>query len=118
MTIPETTETAAAAPAKSNSKLALAWMIVAQVISVLVILLAIGFGIFASLIGGGGLTGGNWNYIEVGLFLSPLLLVPIVASWVVYKKGKATTALILTTATFVLLFCPCAVAVVVIAFSS
>lgn len=116
MTIPETTD-AAPTPQRS-SKILLAWMIVSQIISVLVIVIAIGFGIFANLLGGGVLTGGSWSLLEVVAFFPPVFLIPIIASWVVYKKGKLTAAMVLTSLTFLVLACPCLVVVLMIAFSS
>jgi hypothetical protein len=114
MTVQETTD---ATPKRSSKKL-LAWMIVSQILSVLIILIAIGFGIFVELIGGGVLTGGSFTLIELVLFLPPFFLIPIIASWVVYKKGRLTAALVLTSVTFFVLACPFLVGVLLIAFSS
>ena len=117
MATPETTDIAAPAPQRPT-RLQLAWMIISQILSILVIVIAIGFGIFTNLIGGGVLTGGRLNLLEVVTFFSPVFLIPIIASWVVYKKGNFKTAMVLTTVTFFVLFCPCLVAVLLVIFSS
>jgi hypothetical protein len=118
MSIPEIPDADIPPAPPKNRKAILAWMIVAQIVSVLVILIAIAFGVFADLVGGGVLTGGGVNYLDAVLLGSPILLIPIVVSWVVYKKGKVTLALVLTTVTFFVLACPCLVGILAIAFSS
>lgn len=114
MSIPEISDSEDSPVLPGNRKSTLAWMIVAQVLSVLFILASLGFGAFFSLVGSGALAGGALSYIEILLFAPPLFLIPIIVSWVMYKKGKVRTALILTTATFVVLACPCLLGVLVI----
>jgi len=90
MAAPETTDTSTPAPQRSSRKL-LAWMIISQIISILLISGLAFLGGFFNLLGGGGL-----GYINLMLFGPLLLFIPIVASWVVHKKKNAKGALILT----------------------
>lgn len=90
MAAPETTDTSAPAPQRSSRKL-LAWMIISQIISILLISGVAFLGGFLNILGGGGL-----GYINLMLFGPLLLFIPIVASWVTYKKNNTKGALILT----------------------
>ncbi|MEI8132910.1 MAG: hypothetical protein WCG34_10785, partial [Leptolinea sp.] len=68
-----------------------AWMIVSQIISVLIISGLAFLGLFLNALGGGELGWMNFMF-----FSSVVLFIPMVATWVVYKKKKTRAALILT----------------------
>jgi hypothetical protein len=74
-----------------RSKLLLAWMIVSQIVSVLVILAAAALFVFGVLLG----TMSQFSYVAI--YASPLLLlIPIIGSWVAFKRRNEKLAWILT----------------------
>jgi hypothetical protein len=109
MAIPETTDTAAPTPQRPSKKL-LAGMIISQILSILLIIGMAFLGFVLSALGGGGL-----GYMNLMFFGPLLLLIPIVASWVAYKKNNARGALILTSLPW-LFFCLDAIAVAMLWF--
>lgn len=75
----------------TRSKILLAWMIVSQIASVIPILALAGLLVFGILLGS------SLQASYVALYLLPLLLlIPIVASWVAYKRRNEKLAWILT----------------------
>jgi hypothetical protein len=76
-----------------RSKLLLAWMILSQIGSVLVILAMLGFFIFGYLLDGDGAFTFN---LVVPYLLPVLLFIPIIGAWIAYARRNATLAWILT----------------------
>jgi hypothetical protein len=76
-----------------RSKGLLAWMIVSQIGSVLVILAAVGFFVFGYLLEAYGAF--KFNFV-VPYLLPILLLIPIIWSWVAYTRRNEKLAWILT----------------------
>jgi len=107
MAIPETPTVATPPTPRQRRTPMQAWTRFAQVMSILLILASFAFGLFVSLGGYGGLIGGSWTWMEAAFYFPLLLLIPLIVSWVVYKKHKVL-ALVLSLVTFVMLACPAA----------
>jgi hypothetical protein len=105
MAAPNANDTIAPSP-KPRSKTALVWMILSQVVSVLLILGTVALGFFLSLLGS------SWIFLILALIIAILLIIPIVFSWKMYKKGNVKTSVVLTTIPFLLMVCPWTVAAV------
>jgi hypothetical protein len=83
-----TTNTAQQPP---RSKALLAWMIISQILGSIPILVLAGFGVFGILLDG------RINFQGFLQFLSPLfMLIPLIGSWVAYRKRNEKLAWILT----------------------
>lgn len=82
--------TSDSSPAPRN-KLLLAWMIVSQIVSALAILAAAALAVFGALLDGSL----QFSYI-VTYVLPLLLLIPIIGSWVAFKRRNEKLAWILT----------------------
>lgn len=77
-------------PAPRNGLL-LAWMIVSQIASVFAILAAAAFAVFGILLEG------SLQFSFIMIYVLPLLLlIPIIGSWVAYKRRNEKLAWILT----------------------
>ncbi len=74
-----------------RSKLLLAWMIVSQIVSVIAIVVAAALAVF------GFLLDGSLQFSYIAIYMLPLLLlIPIIGSWVAYKRRNEKLAWILT----------------------
>ena len=74
-----------------RSKLLLAWMIVSQIVSVLAILAAAAYSVLGILLDG------SLQFSAIAIYVLPLLLlIPIIGSWVAYKRRNEKLAWILT----------------------
>ena len=74
-----------------RSKLLLAWMIVSQIVSVLAIVVAAALAVFGILLDG------SLQFSYIVIYVLPLLLlIPIVGSWVAFKRRNEKLAWILT----------------------
>ena len=107
MAIPETPTVATPPTPRQRRTPMQAWTRFSQVMSIVLILASFAFGLFVSLGGYGGLIGGSWTWMEAAFYFPLLLLIPLIVSWVVYKKHKVL-ALVLSLVTFVMLACPAA----------
>ena len=75
----------------SRSKLLLAWMIVSQIVSVLAIVAAAALAVFGILLDG------SLQFSYIVIYVLPLLLlIPIIGSWVAFKRRNEKLAWILT----------------------
>jgi hypothetical protein len=74
-----------------RSKLLLTWMIISQLVSVLPILAAAALFVFGVLLG----SMSQFSYVAIYAF-PLLLLIPIIGSWVAYKRRNEKLAWILT----------------------
>ncbi len=74
-----------------RSKLLLAWMIVSQIVSVLAIVVAAALAVFGILLDG------SLKFSYIVIYVLPLLLlIPIIGSWVAFKRRNEKLAWILT----------------------
>ena len=82
--------TSDSSPAPRN-KFLITWMIVSQIVSVLAILVAAVLAVFAFLLDG------SLQFSYIVIYVLPLLLlIPIVGSWVAFKRRNEKLAWILT----------------------
>ncbi len=105
MTIPETPPTAAApAPVKSAGILVLIWLILTQLASALALFLVGAFVVFGAM-----LEGWSFTYMSAIVLVLLLGIIPFVAAWKAYKRGKGWRAFLLTSL-------PLALSVLIVAF--
>jgi len=102
---PEPSVPVPASSPKPRRTLTLVALIVIQVLTVLFIAASVGVGIFFGLVGSGWAAGGAPNWFEGSLYLPLLLLIPMIITWVIYKK-KSNVAVTLTVVSLVLSLCP------------
>jgi cytochrome bd-type quinol oxidase subunit 2 len=116
MAIPETPTAATPPSLKPTRTPAQAWTRFAQVMSFMLILGSLAFGIFVSVEGSGGLISETWGFLKVIFYLPLFLLIPLIVSLVVNKKHKIA-ALVISLVTFFLVACLAAFLVVFISVS-